>query len=178
MSAEYFLPFDTEKNSVRISQGRNGPWSHFIHRNGQHSTNAVDFALPLGTSILAMRAGVVFAIIDDSEDHYDGTDQGIGLSRRPGTTNLVAIEHDDGTLAYYLHFGCKDIFVKQSQRVRQGDIIGLTGESGWIGPVPHIHIQVNEGKSQKSLPITFENYDGSLEHDEIYPLSERERTRI
>lgn len=178
MNSEYILPFDTDANSVQISQGRNGPWSHFVHPNGQDSINAVDFELPFGTSILAARDGIVVGIIGESDLVYSGTDPKIGLGLPPGSTNLVAIQHKDQTIAYYIHLEMRSACVTQGQKVKQGDEIGLTGRSGWIGPHPHLHFQVNQRDSRESLPVIFENYDGPLEHNEIFPHSEGENTRI
>ncbi len=178
MTAEYSLPFDPNENPVHISQGCNGPWSHKILDNGQHSINAIDFVLPPGSPILAAREGRVMGVIDDSDLFYSGIDAKIGLGLPPGSTNMIWVQHADGTNAYYLHLEMGSARVKRGQRVQQGEEIGLTGLSGWIGPDPHLHFQVNDRDSGESLPITFRNYSGPLEHREIYPPAEGENTLL
>jgi len=168
MNSEYCLPFDANNNPVRISQGHHGPWSH-MKFDGSDSTYAVDFALPLESPVLAAGDGTVIGFVDDVESYYTGTDPKIGLGL---PTNMVVIKHGDGTIAFYLHLKKDSASVTKGQQIRQGDIIGVTGLSGWIGLRPHLHFQVNTSVDmEKSLPITFRDYSGPLEHNEIYPPS-------
>ena len=178
MIAEYFLPFDTAVNPVLISQGNNGPYSHFKHANRQDSRFAIDFALPVGTPILASRAGKIIGVIDNSDKYYDGVNASIGLGLPPGSTNFILIAHGDGTVAFYFHFEMGSASVKLGQRVEQGDSLGRVGNSGWVGPESHVHIQVNNSRTLECIPITFEDYSGPLEHREIYPPAEKENTLI
>jgi murein DD-endopeptidase MepM/ murein hydrolase activator NlpD len=160
------LPFNSASNQIKIIQGNNGPWSHKILKNGQDSRYAVDFELQIGAEIKAAREGTVMGIIDSSDTYYDGNDPVIGLGLPFGSTNFVAIRHDDGTVAYYMHLA-KNVPIKEGDLVSKGQILGVTGLSGWIGDKPHLHFQVNNADGV-SLPITFEGYQGPLEHDAIY----------
>ena len=96
---------------------------------------------------------------------YKGLDPEVGNSR-PMMTNFIQIEHDDGTVALYSHLG-KDVLVRTGREVALGDVIAITGESGWIAEVPHLHFQVNTEDFKKTLPILFRDYRGSLDHDTL-----------
>ncbi len=171
--AQYFLPFDTV-NPTRISQGRNGPWSHSLQRteitpgNFRETDllNAVDFALPLKSQVLAARDGIIFNYWLNSTWYYEELDPEIGNNPPPGSTNYLIIEHTDGTFGLYSHLSSEPL-VSRGQRVRQGDVIALTGKSGWIAHIPHLHFQVMDCDFTKSLPVKIKNYNGSLNHDDL-----------
>lgn len=174
---EYGLPFDIRANEIKISQGRNGPWSHFSLESGGDRSNAIDFALPLGTEVKAMRSGRVLGFVDNSEVCYQGGDRQTGLNLPSGATNFVAIQHIDGSIAFYMHLAKKGVYVKLYDVVQKGQLLGETGLSGWVGYTPHLHVQINQRGI--SLPIKFEGYDGSLEHNEIYsPTVNAERSLV
>ena len=86
----YYSPLQPA-SAYRIVQGFNGSFSH-----SGASRYALDFAAPVGTPILAARAGVVI----DTKD--DGT-KGGPHSRLAKHANYVAILHSDGTTGEYYH---------------------------------------------------------------------------
>ena len=162
----YVVPL-LSSDEIVISQGWNGPWSH-KQLPGQDSRFAIDFALPTGNPVKAARGGIVVATLDNSTVFYDGEDPEIGLNLPVGSTNLLAIVHPDETIATYVHFKKGGIFVREGQRIERGQLLGLTGLSGWIGKKPHIHFQVNNSDGE-SLPVRFWGYKGPLEHNELFP---------
>jgi murein DD-endopeptidase MepM/ murein hydrolase activator NlpD len=165
-TAEYRLPFDT-KNPLRISQGRNGPWSHQLIE-GKDYANAVDFALPLGSAVLASRPGRMVMFDDTSDTYYEGLDPAIGNSlKMRGAANFVFIQHEDGlTVAIYSHLA-KGSVVRQTT-VNTGDVIAYTGKSGWIAEIPHLHFEViNNNTPRRSHLVTFTDYEGSLDHETL-----------
>lgn len=169
--SEYRLPFDPDENPVIISQGRNGPWSHFNQSpKGKDLSNAVDFALPVGTPVLAARSGRVLGLsYDGSDEYYTGLDPEIGNSLK-GKTNYVAINHGDNTVALYSHIRKGSLKVGEWTEIEQGEEIAETGLNGWIGEIPHLHFQVIDmANKMHSVPVEFENYTGALEHSELYP---------
>lgn len=175
VEAGYYLPFDTSRYPVRISQGNNGPWSHFLQKipraRGKVSevdlTYAVDFALPLGSEVLAARGGTIVHANYSSEWCYEGLDPDIGNHPPQLSTNFVVIEHQDGTWGWYSHLSAERV-ATISQVIRRGDLIGYTGKSGWIARIPHLHMQVNNAVGvQRTLQVNFQNYDGSLDHQSL-----------
>ena len=154
-------------------QGRNGPWSHMRFPNGSDYSNAIDFTLPLGTEVLAVRGGRVRGLIVSSDVYYEGDDPEGGLGLPPGSTNMIVIGHDDGTTAVYMHLAKDGVTVRQGDIVKKGIAIARTGLSGWVGSEPHLHFQVN--RDRVPLPVQFEGYRGPLEHYELYPSTGIER---
>ncbi len=114
------------------------------------SMHAVDIAMPIGTDILAARDGVVF---DIAADNFRG---GLNLSRDGQAANIVRILHDDGTFSLYAHLNWNSIRVKPGDRVRAGQYIADSGNTGFTsGPHLHFAVQRNAGLSVQSLPVVF-----------------------
>ena len=81
--------------------------------------HAYDFAMPKGTPVIAARAGRVVAV-DDSQS---------GRTRVSAKmTNGIVVEHEDGTLASYVHLLQGSASVGVGQTVEQGQVIGLSGK--------------------------------------------------
>lgn len=123
----YALPWVT--GAFRVLQGCNGFYSH-KGPMGQ----ALDFDMPTGTPIAAARAGRVVKT--------RATSRRGGASRRyQNDDNYVIIEHDDGSLATYAHLQTNQVAVRPGQRVRAGDVLGRSGNTGW-STQPHLHFEV------------------------------------
>jgi len=128
----------------RVSQGNQSEFTH----QGAHAY-AFDFAMPIGTPILAARGGQVVMV----NDGY--TQQGLTpdfLSK----ANAVYILHDDRTVATYAHLD-PGAGVREGMRVNTGDLIGWSGNTGF-STGPHLHFSVwkpgNDNRLQ-TLPIRF-----------------------
>lgn len=105
-----------------------------------------DFLMPIGAPVTAARAGVVAETL---EGYVDGNN---------GTENWVKVRHADGTLAAYSHL--HSVLVKVGDHVNAGDLLGLSGNTGQTGGVPHLHFHVavcSEPVNCGTLPITFRN---------------------
>lgn len=141
---EYLLP--VEGDAWRIDQGWHGAFSH---RDPQ-SRYAVDINVAEGTPIRAARAGRVMQV----EDEFEGA--GLDLERFAGRANHVRIVHEDGSMAVYAHLEADSVVVRPGARVRQGQIIGRSGNTGYsTGPHLHFAIQVNRGMTLESIPFQF-----------------------
>jgi murein DD-endopeptidase MepM/ murein hydrolase activator NlpD len=129
---------------VRIGQGFGGAFSH----DRPHSFHAVDFAVPVGTPVVAARAGVV---MDTARNfHRAGDDP----DRYGPRANYVRILHDDGSMAVYAHLDYRGVTVEDGQRVRAGQLIGRSGNTGYsTGPHLHFAIQVNQEMALVSIPF-------------------------
>jgi murein DD-endopeptidase MepM/ murein hydrolase activator NlpD len=124
------------------------PTGIYTHGNYPESKYAIDFLLPEGTSILAAREGKVMKTKDDSNEY--------GLNPIYATkANYVAIEHNDGTYAEYVHLKHKGVTVQQGQVVQAGEIIGYSGLSGCMD-VSHLHFNVFKIEDGKGISIPFE----------------------
>lgn len=139
---EYRLPF--EYGRVRVDQGFGGAFSHQDPQN----YHAIDFALDIGTPIVAVRDGVVMQVESDFEK------AGLNRERYGGRANFIRILHEDGTMALYAHLQWDGVLVRAGQHVRSGQRIGLSGNTGFTtGPHLHFVIQVNRGMRLESVPF-------------------------
>ncbi|NVK39163.1 MAG: M23 family metallopeptidase [Gammaproteobacteria bacterium] len=151
-SHTYQLPFkkDTE---FTLTQSFNGEFSHVT----EHNQYALDFAMPIGTEILAARSGKVIKVIS----HY--TTSGTTLDYLD-KANKVMIEHDDGTIAAYVHLKYLGSYVLPGDLIKVGDIIGLSGNTGY-STGPHLHFSIQSpitGKKSQSFPFVFETSNGVI----------------
>ena len=135
----YALPW--KGGPFRISQGAGGDFSH----NSPKGRYAVDIAMPVGTPIIAARAGTVLEVRNN---------QGGRLPDPAG--NHVRILHDDGTHGAYLHLKRGSVQVKTGQKVKAGTLLGRSGSSGRsTGPHLHFVVQKAYGDSMVSIPFRF-----------------------
>ena len=118
---------------------------------------AVDFAMPVGTDVVAARDGVVFEV---SGRNYAG---GPDLQRFGQFANYVRVLHDDGTFAVYAHLNRSTIRVKPGDRVQVGDYLADSGNTGFTtGPHLHFVVQRNTGKRIESIDVAFSGPSGSV----------------
>ena len=121
------------------------------------SYHAVDLAMPIGTDIFAARDGIVF---DVASTHFSA---GLDPARDGPNANVVRILHDDGTYAIYAHLNTNSIRVRPGDRVRRGEYIADSGNTGYSSG-PHLHFVVlrNAGLRAESLPVAFEGQNSSI----------------
>ena len=116
---------------------------HKTHRSMKH---CIDFALPIGTPVRAVANGVV--ISKESIFYKTYTDK-----RFANRTNYVEIRHSDGRISLYVHLKCCSIRVRLGQKVRRGQIIALSGNTGYA-TYPHLHFGLYE-KNWENIPVKF-----------------------
>lgn len=126
----------------------------FTHMTAD-SRYAVDIAVPVGTDVFAARDGVVFDV--SSTNFRSGTDP-----RDLANANIVRILHDDGTYALYAHLNWNSIRVQPGDRVRRGEYIADSGNTGFsTGPHLHFAVMKNDGLEAVSVPVRFQGADAS-----------------
>lgn len=94
--------------------------------------NGIDLAVPLNTPIKSPMPGIVDAITS-------GGDGG----------NQVIIKHDNGYKTGYSHLN--KALVKKGDKLKQGDIIGLSGNTG-KSTGPHLHLTLTDPSGAKVDP--------------------------
>lgn len=148
----YRLPFDTAR--LRVDQAPQGRFSH----DDEENRDAVDFALPEGTRVLAAREGTVMQI----QDGYQGN--GLDRERDGGRANFIRVLHSDGSMALYGHLQAGGMRVRRGQAVQAGQPLGLSGNSGFSS-APHLHfvVQVNRGMGLRSVPVRIFAEQGQLQ---------------
>lgn len=117
----YRLPF------VGFSIITTGPGCYHTHTG--LSSEAIDFAMNIGTRIYATRAGsIVYALYG-----YNG-----------GFGNLMKIQHNDGNVSWYAHL---DSFAKTSGSVAYEEHVANSGNTG-ESTGPHLHFEVRNSSNQ------------------------------
>jgi murein DD-endopeptidase MepM/ murein hydrolase activator NlpD len=143
-SSPYVLPYPVGSTyfvsqSTCTNGGHKGPYKH-----------SYDFVMPIGTKVTAARAGTVADVRTNFRDGQDALQE----------SNWVKVRHDDGTIASYSHLTENGALVKIGDRVVAGQPIGLSGNTGWTGGLPHLHFHVGsclEPVNCGTLPVTFRN---------------------
>lgn len=139
--------------AVRVEQGWGGRYSHDDDQNRR----AVDFAAPIGTAVLAARDGTVMQVENDF------VRAGLDREQLGGRANFVRIVHDDGTMAVYAHLREGGVMVRVGQRVRTGQLVGYSGNTGFTsGPHLHFAVQANRGMRLESIPFRMHGPGGIL----------------
>lgn len=139
-TSQYVLPWSAG-TTRRVSQGNCRPVSHY--GAGRY---AYDIVMPVGTEILATRAGEVVEVV---EEHANGN----GCP----DDNHVFVRHDDGTVAAYVHLDQNGALVAVGDTVTQGQHIANSGNTG-CSTAPHLHFQVWKDASHgETVPVTFSN---------------------
>ncbi len=143
----YDLPY--EKGAAHaIHQGYNGKLSH-------QNENALDFTMPEGTRILAARGGVVVKVVEHNT-------QNCLKPECKDYNNYILICHSDGTFAEYVHLLHQGARVKPGDAVRQGDLIALSGNTGWTtGPHLHFACFLPGKDDRRTIKTKFRVDDGS-----------------
>ena len=91
-------------------------------QSGKYDFHAgVDFHVPEGTKIHAVKAGTVEKAIQ-----WDGED---------GSGTWVLIDHGDGEKSAYLHLS--KLSVREGESVDAGEVVGRSGSTG--NTIPHLH---------------------------------------
>jgi len=154
----YHLPY-LDGAAYPVLQTENGSFSHY-----GDNAYAIDFDMPEGTPIAAIRGGAVLFVKQDSNE--GGSDR----TTYENKGNYVWVIHDDGTLANYYHLRQNGAAVKIGDRVNAGDIIGYSGNTGF-STCPHLHVQLSLCKGLSGwepIRIRFKGIDGALLYGEKY----------
>lgn len=91
-----------------------------------HAHAGIDIPLPIGTPIYAMADGQAIRV----QATNAGDAAGI----------WVGIKHASGVVSRYMHLSRADVAI--NQRVRKGQQIGLSGNTGIYNSGPHLHVDL------------------------------------
>lgn len=105
-----------------------------------------------GRKMITPGNGIVIQIINGSIDVNPGE-----RDRSVGVGNAIIIDHQNGEYSLLCHFKYNSIKVKVGDKVKQGDLLGLCGNTGNTSE-PHIHFNLQDGPlmhKAKALPCKF-----------------------
>jgi hypothetical protein len=143
----YALPYEKGSSHLIVQ----GYYSSYSHKNRV----AIDFKMKQGTKITAARDGVVVRLKEDSNKG--------GLNKKyRQSANLVVIQHNDGTRAGYWHLQQNGVLVNIGDTVKQGQVIGLSGRTGYAA-MPHLHFLVwssSKNGQWQQIPTRFHTAGG------------------
>lgn len=89
-----------------------------------------------GKELLAPASGEIVLVVDGIKDNIPGV---MNPNYIPG--NTVIIKTINNEYLFFAHFKQHSIKVKQGQKVQQGDVLGLCGNSG-NSSEPHLHFHI------------------------------------
>lgn len=99
--------------------------------------HAVDFIVPEGTPIMAALDGTVVDVKQDS--NIGGIDESFDQFG-----NYIEIKHAHDEYSIYEHISKDGSLVKIGDNVNAGQIIGHSGNTGWLAHLgPHLHFDVH-----------------------------------
>jgi hypothetical protein len=141
----YWLPFMPGKKFFLI-QASNSNMSH-------KEELSIDFKMKKGSQICAAREGIVTEVKKDS-------DKGGLKDEYLSQGNHIFILHSDGSMAQYWHLDKDGAFVKAGDTVQKGQLIGLSGNTGYTA-FPHLHFHV-KNKAGRQILTRFYTKKGIL----------------
>ena len=116
----------SKQNLTKISSGFGMRIHPITKKKKMH--NGVDYVAPMSTQILAIGDGTVRKVNQNFEE-------GKGYGR------FIIVDHEHGYSSLYSQLNAYK--VKEGQKVKQGDVIGLLGSSG-ISTGPHLHLEIKK----------------------------------
>ena len=115
-----------------------------------------------GTDALAVADAMVVAVKDGIPENVPGaTSRAVSITLETVGGNHVILDLGGGRFGFYAHLQPGKIRVKVGDRVRQGQAIGLVGNSG-NSTEPHLHFHVSDGNSplgSEGLPYAFASFE-------------------
>jgi len=125
------LPF---KGNFRISQGFGQNFNNYYRDEGLKGHQGIDFATPIGTPIIAPCDGIVIFISTDIR-------RGLGVTVM--SDEIFKYNNQDCRLScVHWHLKEDSIVVKVGQKVKEGELLGLSGNTGQTTG-PHLHFSVS-----------------------------------
>jgi murein DD-endopeptidase MepM/ murein hydrolase activator NlpD len=127
----YHVAYKSQKNAFDMIITNAAGKSH--KNDGKNNEDYYAF----GKDLIAPASGEVVLVVDGVKDNKPGV---TNPNYVPG--NTVIIKTSNNEYLFFAHFKQHSIKVKQGQKIQQGDLLGLCGNSGnTTEPHLHFHIQ-------------------------------------
>lgn len=126
----YHVAYKSQKNAFDLIITDTEGKSH----KSEGKTNEDYYAF--GKELIAPTSGEIVLVVDGIKDNKPGV-----LNPNFVTGNTVILKTKNNEYIYLAHFKQHSILVKQGQKVEQGAILGLSGNSG-NSSEPHLHFHI------------------------------------
>lgn len=128
----YHVESDAQKNAFDfIIKDKNGK---SYKTDGQTNDDYYAF----GKELIAPCDGEIVLVVDGIKDNKPGELNPIYI---PGNTVIIKTENNE--YLFFAHFKQNSIRVKQRQKIKQGELLGLCGNSG-NSSEPHLHFHIQD----------------------------------
>jgi murein DD-endopeptidase MepM/ murein hydrolase activator NlpD len=115
-----------------------------------------------GEDVLAVTDGRVAAVKDGIPENVPGiTSRAVPITLETVGGNFVILDVGGGRYAFYAHLQPGSLRVRQGDRVRRGQVLGLVGNSG-NSTEPHLHFHLSDGTSPlgaEGVPYVHQTFD-------------------
>jgi murein DD-endopeptidase MepM/ murein hydrolase activator NlpD len=115
-----------------------------------------------GADALAVADSLVVGIKDGIPENVPGaTSRAVPITLETVGGNYVILDLGQGRFAFYAHLQPGSLRVKNGDRVRRGQVLGLVGNSG-NSTEPHLHFHISDGNSglgSEGLPYAFRSFE-------------------
>ncbi|GAB3046864.1 M23 family metallopeptidase [Virgibacillus ainsalahensis] len=116
-----------------------------------------------GKEYLAPADGTVVKVENDVEDNKPVGE----MNEESSMGNYVILDHGNEEYSYLAHFKYQSIEVKEGDEVKQGELLGIVGNSG-NSSEPHIHFHVADSADptdSKAIRINFKREEEFIQGD-------------
>lgn len=114
-----------------------------------------------GSEALAVANGIVVNVVDGLPENVpDPSKRAVVITPETVGGNLVTLDIGRQRYVTYAHFQPRSLRVKKGDRVRQGQVLGLVGNSG-NSTEPHLHLQITDGPAafdSEGVPFAFSSF--------------------
>lgn len=154
-----------ETNNHMKFEGGDGPknqlYAYDFRRGHTGNGEKLEDYDVFGEDVLAPGDGVVIQVINGAIDVLPGErDRGVGVG------NMVIIDHQNGEYSLLCHFKHNSIRVTVGDQVKQGDILGLCGNTGNTSE-PHIHFNLQDGPRMHTANALSAQFDRIMVDGEV-----------
>jgi len=114
-----------------------------------------------GVPVHSVAPGKVVTVVDTEQENTPGTGPSDATVANAGG-NYVVVDIGGGHYAFYAHLQPGSIKVRQGQRVKTGQVLGLLGNTG-NSDAPHLHFHIMSGPSplqSNGLPFEITSFVG------------------
>jgi len=145
-----------------------------VVKKGGDASKSADYAI-YGAQVISAGDGTVESVVDGLPDQKPGELPANSTLPEADGNNAV-INLGGGLYVLYAHLQEGSLKIKKGDKIKQGDVIGLVGNSGNTS-APHLHFHVMDGPSpltSEGVPYVINNFTitGTIESNEVFEALE------